>query len=81
MRRLLGLAGALAERVTAAGRATAAALAMVVVPDSDEEAAVLLGLAGIAVTFLIRGQPDLAIGVPSALLVAIGLGFTLRRGR
>jgi len=54
-------------------------LAAVLVPESSEEAVVEAGLVGLAITFLVAGSVPLAIGVPSALLVAIGLGFDLRR--
>lgn len=43
------------------------------------EGAVMLGLALIAAGFLVAGLVPLALGVPGVLLVAVGLGFDLRR--
>ncbi len=43
------------------------------------EGAVMLGLVLIAAGFLAAGLVPLALGVPGLLLVAIGLGFSLRR--
>lgn len=67
-----------------AGRAVRAAItgaagvvAMVLVPESDAEATVLIGLALLAAGFLVAGLPALALLVPGGLYVAMGLGFTL----
>lgn len=48
-------------------------------PEGQKEAVVLYGLALLAAAFAAAGMPPLALGVPGALLVAIGLGFSLRR--
>ncbi len=55
-------------------------LALVVVPETSEEAVVEVGLLLVAGAFLLAGRPELALGVPGGLLVLIGLGFTFRRG-
>ena len=48
-------------------------------PDGQREAVVLYGLALLAAGFVVGGHLDWALGLPGALLVAIGLGFSLRR--
>lgn len=45
------------------------------------EGAVMLGLVLIAAAFVVAGLLPLALGIPGACLVMIGLGFSLRRGR
>lgn len=60
-------------------RRIVAAIAAFFVPANDEEAAVLFGLFLLAAAFLLAGFVPLALGVPGALYVAIGLGFNLRR--
>lgn len=72
MRRLL-------ERIRAAVAVPVGWLGLMVVPESGEEAAVLVGMALLAAGFLVAGMPALALSVPGALYVAIGLGFSLRR--
>jgi hypothetical protein len=66
----------------------AGVFAMLVIPDSAEEAAVLFGIVLLAGGFVAWSVLDhspaiaaLALLVPGALYVAIGLGLTLRRGR
>lgn len=53
--------------------------AAVFVPESSEEALVEFGAILIAAGFVAAGYLPLAMGVPGALFILIGLGFTLRR--
>lgn len=76
MRRRLGAAR---DAALTPFRAAAGLLANAFAPESSEEALVEVGLAGIAITLLVAGLPVLALGIPSALILAIGLGFNLRR--
>jgi hypothetical protein len=71
----------LVDALLAGPRRVFGPIAAVFVPESGEEACVLLGLAMIAGAFLVAGLPALALGVPGALYIAIGLGFNLKRGR
>jgi hypothetical protein len=61
-------------------RAIGRILGQVLVPETSQEAVVEVGLVLLAAAFLSAGLVPLAIGVPGGLLVAIGLGFNLRRG-
>ena len=45
------------------------------------EGAVMIGLVLLAAAFIAAGLIPLALGVPGAVLVAVGLGFSLRRTR
>lgn len=75
MIRLRRIAGRLWSPVPVVGRT----LSAVLVPESSEEAVVEVGLVLLAAGFVAAGLVPLALAVPGALLVAIGLGFNLRR--
>lgn len=79
MRRVIGILGRPFGVARRAVVAAAGIVAMVLVPESGEEAAVLMGMALLAGGFIVAGLPALALLVPGGLYVAIGLGFTLRR--
>jgi hypothetical protein len=81
MKRLLALPAAALERIRDAAATGVGWIELMVVPESGEEAAVLVGMALLAGGFLVAGVPALALLVPGTLYVAIGLGFNLRRGR
>lgn len=70
-------------RLRAAAAAIAALSARVAAPFRPEpgttEGAVMLGLALLAGGFAVAGLWPLALGVPGALLFAVGLGLDLRR--
>ncbi len=74
----------LAATIAAALFAPIKVLGMVFVPENDEEASVLVGLAlivpGFIVAWAISWTLACALLVPGALFIAIGLGFNLRRG-
>ncbi len=81
MTRLLAAPRRVLGRIRVAVATGAGWLALLIVPESSEEAAILVGMALLAGAFLLAGSPSLALGIPGALYVAIGLGFNLRRGR
>lgn len=62
-------------------RALAGAIAPFRPTPGTTEGAVMLGLALLAAGFLAAGLVPFALGVPGACLIAIGLGFSLRRAR
>ena len=70
-----------AARAAVAGaiRAIAAPFALVLVPESSEEAAIIFGLVLISAALILAGQLPLALGVPGAVYVLIGLGFKFGR--
>lgn len=80
MRRIFGIPRAALGRIRDAVATGAGWIALMVVPESGEEAAVLVGMVLLAGGFLIAGAAPLALLVPGTLYVAIGLGFNLRRG-
>lgn len=71
-------------RLRAAGAALAATIRAVLVPESDAEAAVIFGLSLVAAGFLAAEQlgsivfAPLALLVPGAVYVLVGLGFGRR---
>lgn len=73
------------ERVAGGLRAAAGPVLQVVIPESSQEACVLVGMLLLAVGFLVTGNrfgPDLsslALLVPGTLYVLIGLGLNLGR--
>ncbi len=79
MKRILAIPAAVAGRVRDAAAAVVGWVALMVVPESGEEAAVLVGMVLLAAGFLVANMPALALLVPGTLYVAIGLGFNLRR--
>lgn len=70
-------------RIRALATALAALVVRAVAPFRPEpgttEGAVMLGLALLASGFAVAGLWPLALGVPGALLFAVGLGLDLRR--
>jgi hypothetical protein len=66
-------------RLADALRAMAVPFVLILVPDSPEEAAVIFGLALVAGGLLLAGLAPLALVVPGAVYVLIGLGFKFGR--
>jgi hypothetical protein len=66
-------------RLAGALRAIAEPFALVLVPDSPEEAAIIFGLALVTGGLLLAGLVPLALVVPGAVYVLIGLGFKFGR--
>lgn len=60
-------------------RAVLLAIAVRLVPESDEEAVFDLGLVGLVTGLALAGAGPLTLIIPSSLLILVGLGFNLRR--
>jgi hypothetical protein len=67
------------NRLAGALRAIAAPFALILVPDSSEEAAIIFGLVLVSAALVLAGYLPLAVGVPGAVYVLIGLGFKFGR--